>query len=216
MAKIEAIIPFILHFEAGVNKKYLGLPNEQIFEIAKKTGFANDPVDAGGATMCGVTLNTFKAYCRKNGFTDSSVRSLRNMKYETWLDIIKTLFWDKWKADEIKDQSVANAVVDWSWVSGRYGITIPQRILGVAQDGIVGKKTIAAINAKDPKEIFDAVQKARLAYTDDIIRSSIRRYENRIGRTASPQERKKYTNLKYENGWKRRINSIIYGGFVYD
>ena len=53
MAKIEAIIPFILHFEAGVNKKYLGLPNEQIFEIAKKTGFANDPVDAGGATMCG-------------------------------------------------------------------------------------------------------------------------------------------------------------------
>ena len=216
MAKIEAIIPFILHFEAGVNKKYLGLPNEQIFEIAKKTGFANDPVDAGGATMCGVTLNTFKAYCRKNGFTDSSVRSLRNMKYETWLDIIKTLFWDKWKADEIKDQSVANAVVDWSWVSGRYGITIPQRILGVAQDGIVGKKTIAAINAKDPKEIFDAVQKARLVYTDDIIRSSIRRYENRIGRTATPQERKKYTNLKYENGWKRRINSIIYGGFIYD
>ena len=216
MADIGKIIPFILHFEAGVNKKYLGLPNEQIFEIAKKTGFANDPVDAGGATMCGVTLNTFKVYCRKNGFTDSSIRALRNMKYETWLDIIKTLFWDKWKADEIKDQSVANAVVDWSWVSGRYGITIPQRILGVAQDGIVGKKTIAAINAKDPKEIFDAVQKARLVYTDDIIRSSIRRYENRIGRTASPQERKKYTNLKYENGWKRRINSIIYGGFIYD
>ena len=115
------------------------------------------------------------------------------MRYDTWLDIIKTLFWDKWKADEIKDQSVANAVVDWNWASGRYGITIPQRILGVAQDGIVGKKTIAAINAKDPKEIFDAVQKAR-----------------------PPQERKKYTNLKYENGWKRRINSIIYGGFIYD
>ena len=104
MADISKIIPFILHFEAGVNKKYLGLPNEQIFEIAKKTGFANDPVDAGGATMCGVTLNTFKAYCRKNGFTDSSVRALRNMRYDTWLDIIKTLFWDKWKADDIKSK----------------------------------------------------------------------------------------------------------------
>ena len=216
MADISKIIPFILHFEAGVNKKYLGLPNEQIFEIAKKTGFANDPVDAGGATMCGVTLNTFKAYCRKNGFTDSSVRALRNMSYNTWLDIIKTLFWDKWKADEIKDQSVANAVVDWMWASGRYGITIPQRILDVAQDGIVGKKTLAALNAQDPKGFFDEVQKARLKYTDDIIQSSIRRYESRIGRTASPQERRKYTNLKYENGWKRRINSIIYGGFRYD
>ena len=70
--------------------------------------------------------------------------------------------------------------------------------------GIVGKKTIAALNAQDPKGFFDEVQKARLEYTDDIIQSSIRRYENRIGRTASPQERKKYTNLKYEKGWKRR------------
>ena len=216
MADINKIVPFILYFEAGVGRKYLNLPNEQIFERAKLSGFANDPVDSGGATMCGVTLNTFKAYCRKNGINDSSLRALKNMSYKIWLDIIKTLFWDKWRADEIENQSVANAVVDWNWASGRYGITIPQRILGVAQDGIVGKKTIAAINAKDPKEIFDAVQKARIAYTDDIIRSSIRRYENRIGRTASPQERKKYTNLKYENGWKRRINSIIYGGFIYD
>lgn len=216
MADIRKIVPFILYFEAGVNKKYLDLPNEQIYEMAKKTGFANDPVDAGGATMCGVTLNTFKAYCRKNGFTDSSVRALRNMRYDTWLDIIKTLFWDKWKADEITDQSVANAVVDWMWTSGKYGITIPQRILGVVQDGIVGKKTIAAINAQDPKIFFDTVQKARLKYTDDIIQSSISRYERRIGRTATLQERKKYTYLKFENGWKRRINSIIFGGFKYD
>ena len=216
MADIRKIVPFILYFEAGVNKKYLDLPNEQIYEMAKKTGFANDPVDAGGATMCGVTLNTFKAYCRKNGFTDSSVRALRNMRYDTWLDIIKTLFWDKWKADEITDQSVANAVVDWMWTSGKYGITIPQRILGVVQDGIVGKKTIAAINAQDPKIFFDAVQKARMKYTDDIIQSSISRYERRIGRTATLQERKKYTYLKFENGWKRRINSIIFGGFKYD
>lgn len=216
MADINKIVPFILYFEAGVSKRYLDLPNEQIYEKAKLSGFANDPVDAGGATMCGVTLNTFKAYCRKNGFTDSSVRALRRMDYKTWLDIIKTMFWDKWKADEIEDQSVANAVVDWSWASGKYGITIPQRILGVVQDGIVGKKTIAALNAQDGKEFFDQVQDARLKYTDDIIAASVKRYERRIGRTASPQERKKYTYKKYENGWKRRINSITYNGFRYE
>ena len=216
MADINKIIPFILYFEAGVGRKYLNLPNEQIFERAKLSGFANDPVDSGGATMCGVTLNTFKAYCRKNGIHDSSLRALKNMSYKTWLDIIKTLFWDKWKADEIKDQSVANAVVDWMWASGNYGITIPQRLLGVAQDGIVGKKTIAALNAQDPKGFFEEIQKARLKYTDDIIAASIKRYERRIGRVASPQERKKYTYQKYENGWRRRIKSIIYGGFRYD
>ena len=214
MAKVESIVPFILKWETGTTG--IGLTNEQLFEKAKLKGLANDPDDLGGATMCGVTLATFAEYCRRKGYPRPTIVRLKAIKYKEWLEILKTMFWDKWKADEIKDQSVANAVVDWSWASGRYGITIPQRILGVAQDGIVGKKTIAALNAQDPKAFFESVQKARLAYTDDIIQSSIRRYENRIGRTASPQERKKYTNLKYENGWKRRINSIIYGGFSYD
>jgi len=37
---------------------------------------------------------------------------------------MKKNFWDKWKADLIKDQSIANILVDWVWGSGKYGITI--------------------------------------------------------------------------------------------
>ena len=140
MAKIEEIIPFILYFEAGVNKRYLSLPPEQLFEQAKKTGFANDPDDAGGATMCGITIATYKAYCKRKGYPVPTVFSLRNITYERWRDVLKMLFWDRWKADDIKSQALANNLVDWVWASGVNGIKIPQRLLGVTQDGIVGPK----------------------------------------------------------------------------
>jgi lysozyme family protein len=36
---------------------------EDAFSRAKKTGFANDPNDRGGATMVGVTISTYRQYC---------------------------------------------------------------------------------------------------------------------------------------------------------
>lgn len=169
MAKIDEIIPFFLHFETGVNKRYLSLPPAQIFEQARKTGFANDPDDAGGATMCGITIGTYKAYCRSKGYPVPTVTRLRNISYEQWRDVLKTLFWDKWKADEIKSQPLANILVDWVWASGSSGIKIPQRILGVKQDGVVGPKTMAALNASDPKRLFDEIHNARIKFVNDIV-----------------------------------------------
>ena len=34
----------------------------------------------------------------------------------------------------------ANTLVDWLWCSGAWGIKIPQKILGLKVDGIVGEK----------------------------------------------------------------------------
>ena len=77
MAKLENLIPFILYYEAGgakscfktVNGKRVYdpslLPLEKQFEECKKTGLANDPVDRGGLTMCGVTYATYATYCNK-------------------------------------------------------------------------------------------------------------------------------------------------------
>jgi predicted peptidoglycan domain len=40
------------------------------------------------------------------------------------------------------------------WGSGKWAITKVQKYLDLNPDGIVGPKTIAAINNKDPKELF--------------------------------------------------------------
>ena len=63
MAKIDKIFTFLMKHEAGLPASYFDKPLEEQFERAKKTGFANDPADSGGATMVGVTLATFQEYC---------------------------------------------------------------------------------------------------------------------------------------------------------
>ena len=191
MAKVESIVPFILKWETGTTG--IGLTNEQLFEKAKLKGFANDPDDLGGATMCGVTLATFAEYCRRKGYPRPTIVRLKAIKYKEWLEILKTMFWDKWKADKINNESSAFILVDWVWGSGKYGITIPQKAIGVTADGIVGPKTIAAVNAKDPKQLFDLIRKERLAYIERICRS-------------------RPTNLKYKRGWLNRLNDIKFKG----
>lgn len=191
MARVESIVPFILKWETGTTG--IGLTNEQLFEKAKLKGFANDPDDLGGATMCGVTLATFTDYCRRKGYPRPTIVRLKAIKYKEWLEILKTMFWDKWKADQINNESIALILVDWVWGSGKYGITIPQRAIGVTADGIVGPKTIAAVNAKDPKQLFDLIRKERLAYIERICRS-------------------RPTNLKYKRGWLNRLNDIKFKG----
>lgn len=197
MANIKEIIPFILYFEAGLSRKYINLPLNDMFEHAKRTGWANDPDDRGGATMCGITIGTYEGYCRKKGYPRPTTERLRNITAEQWLDVLKSLFWDKWKADEIKSQSLANILVDWVWASGANGIKIPQRILGVTADGIVGPKTLAALNNADPEKLFKQIHNARVNFIEDIIRRN-------------PKQK------KFRNGWLRRINAITFDGLLFN
>ncbi len=153
-------------------------------------GFVNDPDDLGGATNKGVTIGTYEAYCQKKGYPKPTIECLKNISDEQWKDILKTLYWDKWQADNINNQSIANILVDWIWASGAYGIKIPQKILGVPIDGIVGPKTIAAINSyPDQKELFDKIKQERIDFIERIV-------------TNRP------TNKKFKRGWLNRLNDI--------
>lgn len=168
MAKVEILAPYIKKWEGG---------------------FANDPADRGGATNKGVTIATFEAYCKAKSLPIPNVERLKRMTDGEWLDILKTMFWDRWQADKIKSQKLANILVDWVWGSGVYGIKIPQRILGVKQDGIVGNKTLEALNAQDPDKLFQVIYDARKKYLNDIA----------ISRPA---------NKRFLRGWLNRLEDI--------
>lgn len=149
-------------------------------------GFANHPSDPGGATMWGITLSTFQSVYGK----DKTVNDLKKMTEEQWDYIFKTRFWDKWKADDIEHQSIANLVVDWTWASGIYGIKYPQEILGVTVDGIVGNKTISALNGYgNCKELFEKLWNRRKKHFEDIVK----------GRPAS---------AVFLKGWLNRLNDF--------
>ena len=146
MAKYEKLIPTVLKWEGG---------------------FVNHPSDPGGAPNSGVTLSTFRNVYGE----DKTVQDLKNMTREQWEYIFKTRFWDRWKADDIDNQAIANLLVDWLWASGVYGIKYPQEVLGVKTDGIVGLKTLAAINYyPNKKELFDKLWNRRKKHFEDIVR----------------------------------------------
>ena len=178
MADINILAPFILSFEGG---------------------FSNHPLDKGGATNKGVTIATWKQVgYDKDGDGDIDVDDLRLL---TDTDVVERVmrphYWNRWKADQIKSQSIANLVVDWVWASGKHGITNVQRVLGVKQDGIVGPKTLAALNNSDQRALFDRILNERIAFIDRII-------------TQTPSQ------AVFRKGWLRRLNAIGYGSLLHN
>lgn len=182
MADHKELIPFLIKWEGG---------------------YVNDPDDAGGETNKGVTIGAWKAaghdtteYLENitvNGRTyDRVTKSLFEMTDDQWGYIMKKNYWDRWRGDDIINQSIANILVDWVWASGSYGVRIPQRLLGVEPDGIVGPITIEAVNGYNtPRELFMNIMEARKKYIEAIV-----------------DRRPK--NAKYMRGWLNRIKSIMY------
>lgn len=174
MADINILAPFILSYEGG---------------------FSNHPADKGGATNKGVTIATWRSVgYDKDGDGDIDVDDLRLLTDQDVIDhVMKPHYWDRWKADQIKSQSIANLLVDWVWASGKYGITNVQKILGVTVDGIVGSKTLAALNGyADQKYLFARIHAARVTYIENLC---IKDPSQKVFRT----------------GWLRRLNAIGYG-----
>lgn len=153
-------------------------------------GYVNHPNDKGGATNKGVTLSTFRKYFGKT----KTVNDLKNITNEQWQYIFKKGYWDRWKADLIKNQSIAELLVDWLYNSGTWGVKYPQQVLGVVSDGVVGPKTIAAINSyPNQAELFYKLWNRRKKHYEDIVKKN-------------PSQK------VFLKGWMNRLNSFKYNG----
>lgn len=186
-------------FEKAPFKKsnYEGSKIEKLAPIVAKWegGFVNDPVDKGGATNMGVTVGAWKLLgYDKNGDGIINNADMKLLSKDDFKFVLRK-YWDKWQADQIKNQSIANILVDWYWGSGKWGIVIPQRLLGFSKedcDGVVGEQTLKRLNAeidKDAEALFDKIFAARVKFLDDIVKNN-------------PSQK------RFIKGWKNRLNDF--------
>ncbi|NCA77491.1 MAG: peptidoglycan domain protein [Alphaproteobacteria bacterium] len=153
--------------------------------------FANDPIDHGGPTNRGITLSTWrKVGYDKDDDNDIDIDDIRLLTPDDAMMVLEKCYWDRWHADEIKNQKVADILVDWLWCSGKWGIIIPQRILGVTADGIVGPRTIKAVNCANPYKFLIQIYNSRVAFIMNIVK-------------------KVPSQSRFERGWFSRLNNYL-------
>lgn len=168
MANINNLAPMILRFEGG---------------------YVNNPADKGGPTNMGITLAEWKSVgFDKNGDGIIDEEDIKLLDANDFTRVLR-IYWNRWHADNIQNQSIANILVDWVWGSGKWGIVIPQRVLGVSADGMVGEKTLNALNSANQEDFFNKIHEERIKFVQNIVNNH-------------PSQR------QFLKGWINRINNF--------
>lgn len=172
MADSKKLVPFILSWETD---KY-----------------TNNKKDKGGPTKYGITLATWRRVgYDKNGDGVLNEEDVKLLTKDDFHRVFKQNFWNACKADKIQDQSVANMLVDFAYNSGvKRAATYLQLTLGITADGIIGNKTLFAINKSNGKRLFERFKKTREDYLKCIAKGA---------------------QKDFLDGWLRRVSYITYG-----
>jgi lysozyme family protein len=147
------------------------------FEIAipvvlKHEGFySNDKDDPGGATNWGISLRFLQARYLHN--TDSDIDGdgdvdpddIKKLGKEQAINIYRTDWWEKYQYWRIVSQSIATKVFDFAvnMPAIKAHIILQRAVratngVHLKEDGILGKQTIAEVNAANARELFAALK----------------------------------------------------------
>jgi lysozyme family protein len=182
---------------------------EELFDgVIKHEGYyAKVTGDRGGETYMGVARNLHPNW---EGWRiiDSYKHDVGRIKHNEKINIdeltklvkefYRKTFYHAYKIESIKNDSLKEIIFDWCVNSGYWGSHGVQRAVNQLSDnnlkidGIIGAKTIVAINSCEPEILFDAIKIARI------------RFYNTIA--------KKGQNYKFLKGWLKRINAIMFKG----
>lgn len=124
--------------------------------IGHEGGYVNHPEDPGGETNWGVTLRT----AREAGYTGS----MRDLTRDQAKEIYRTAYWGRAQAEQY-DGAIAFQVFDAAVNHGiGQAIRFLQRAVGVADDGVVGPVTLAAVRAMSVTDVLARFNAERLDF----------------------------------------------------
>ena len=131
------------------------------FTLQEEGGFVNNPKDPGGATMMGITLDTYRTF-KKNQYLTAD--ELKNIPHTDVDAIYRRMYWDAAKCNDIP-QGIDLCVFDTAVNSGPGRATkILQEAIGVTPDGSIGPNTLAAVQAANPVDLVAKYCDTRLKF----------------------------------------------------
>ncbi len=135
--------------------------NSALKEVLKhEGGFVNHPADPGGATNKGITIATYRKWVDRDGTVDD----LKKITDAQVAKVYRSVYWNAVKGDELQS-GLDYAVFDFAVNSGpNRAAKYLQAVVGVAQDGKIGPKTIEAANVRDPSKVINELCDRRQAF----------------------------------------------------
>jgi lysozyme family protein len=128
------------------------------YVLESEGGWADSPLDPGGATMRGITLGTYRDYMCDQTLTKDDLQSISDEKLR---EIYKQRYWNKVKGNELPI-GIDYMVFDFAVHSGPgQAVRTMQEVLCVVKDGIIGPKTLSALTRCDPKTFIQKYMDAR-------------------------------------------------------
>ena len=155
--------------------------------------WVDDPADRGGETRFGISLkmivSTLGIKPADLGLLDFNPGCMKLLTKGKACEIYRKYFWDKHNLDAVIDQNAATKIFDATVNMGsRWGVKCAQRACEADDDGILGSKTLAAINKMGP------------GFEDAMALTMKKRYEDIIARNPS--------QVKFQRTWFFRAGCV--------
>lgn len=127
---------------------------------ADEGGYSNHPLDPGGPTNWGITLNDYRKYIDPN----ATAEDVRLMDRDESRPIYKSKYWDVLRCDELP-AGVDYSVFDYGVNSGVLrAARVLRQLVGVAPGDTVTDEVVAAANAVHGPTLIKAINAERLAF----------------------------------------------------
>jgi lysozyme family protein len=129
--------------------------------LKNEGGWADHPSDPGGATMKGITIGTYRQWKNNPNITKEQLRAISDAEV---YDIYRQQYWNKIDGDYLPsgvDYAVFDAAVNMG--VGR-ATKLIQEAVGVTADGVLGPKSLSAIQKANPKELIEKFSALKEAF----------------------------------------------------
>tara|TARA_R110002126_G_scaffold114999_1_gene253715 strand:+ start:2257 stop:2799 length:543 start_codon:yes stop_codon:yes gene_type:complete len=128
-------------------------------------GYVNDPLDSGGMTNLGVTKRVWEEFVG-HPVSEADMRALTPEKVGS---MYKMKYWNS-SYCEVLPKGLDYVVFDFAVNAGTgRSVKTLQQAIGCVADGVIGPKTMAAINDAEPKDLIAKFSDARADFYQGIV-----------------------------------------------